>query len=125
MANISLSSVFAVNNSIKAKPSKRAPKKDMPTGTFEATLCGIEDGSFLCEQTGAPVAYKMVKFKVGKVIHQVSLSRLFFPKAPSGSNPRERLAAILEASNTVDVTMTSRDYDYERGIRAGYIVVAR
>jgi hypothetical protein len=95
MANISLSSVFAVNNSIKAKPSKRAPKKDMPTGTFEATLCGIEDGSFLCEQTGAPVAYKMVKFKVGKVIHQVSLSTCSSPRLPPAPT---RVSALRPSS---------------------------
>ena len=125
MANVSLSSVFAVNTTVKAKSSQRATKKDMPTGTFQATLCGIVDGSFLCEQTGAPVAYKMVKFKVGKVTHEVSLSRLFFPKAPVGSNPRARLAEILANGDSVEVTMTSREHDYERGIRAGYIVVAR
>ena len=120
MASKSLSSVFSSNKRVQ-----RVSKKDMPNGTFDAVLSGIVDGSFLDEQTGAPVHYKIVKFKVGKVIHEISLARLFFPNAPQGSNPRVDLAKTLGAGDTVEVTMTSRPSDYERGIRAGYLVVER
>jgi len=123
MANVSLSSVFAPSTSKAKRPTSAS--KTVPTGTFEATLVGIVDETFLCKQTGAPVTYKKVQFKVGKVIHGVSLSRLYFPNAPVGSSPRERLAAILEAQHTVDVTMTSIEHDRDRGIRAGYTVVQR
>jgi len=112
MATISIKSL-SLNTS---KTTKVEAKKELPQGTFEATLTAVKDGTPFRGREGYLVSYKRAYFTVGKGKFDCSLQRLCFPSKAV----RDAVLDALNKGESVEVTMTS-SVD-ERTHRLGYNV---
>lgn len=104
MATLNLASMIAASKTEEGP--KRKSTKDLPTGTFQAKLTGIEDSKFHGDD-GEVVYYKIVTFVTKGKSHKVSLSRFWFVDKEIGRTGRTLVASLLSKGNSIEVTMTS------------------